>query len=128
MTQIISPPPNPLDRIAFDWGERCFGQNHMFNLQLRALRMLEEALEFCQAVEVKPELMRKQVEEVCSRPRGDHYQEMGGLILTTRMICVAMNWDPEELYLCEIRRCLSKDPKDFAKRNQEKLMLGLGKE
>jgi hypothetical protein len=36
-----------------------------------------------------------------------------------------MNIDLEEAFAIEIRRCLAKDPAHFAKRNQEKIDLGL---
>lgn len=39
---------------------------------------------------------------------------------------LALDVDSEEVYLDEIRRCLSKDRDHFRQRNEQKLRLGLG--
>jgi NTP pyrophosphatase (non-canonical NTP hydrolase) len=116
---------HPLDCIAWDWGVRCFGVQHMSDTRIRALRMAEEAIELTQALELERELLHRLVDAVFSRPHGSVHQEAGGTLLTVRMLCVALNLDPEDVFLKEIRRCLSKSPEEFAKRNQEKIKLGL---
>lgn len=114
-----------LDNIAWDWGVRCFGSNHMCNAPLRALRMVEEAVETGQALGLSRDQLHLLVDEVYKRPRGDVRQEIGGTFLTTRMLCRSIGVDPEWLYLTEIRRCLQKTPEEFAARNKYKLDVGL---
>lgn len=116
---------NDLDRIAWDWGVRCFGIGHMSDLPLRALRMVEEAVETGQSLGLSRALLHLLVEEVYKRSRGETAQEIGGTVLTTRMLCWSIGSDPEELYLREIRRCLGKTPQEFAARNQYKIDVGL---
>jgi NTP pyrophosphatase (non-canonical NTP hydrolase) len=117
---------NPLDQIARDWGVRCFGVTHMSNPKIRALRMLEEALELVQALDIAHGVVLTQVAEVFNRLPGKVRQELGGTILTLRMLCEALGLDAEEVYADELRRCLGKDPEHFRKRNEEKLRRGLG--
>jgi NTP pyrophosphatase (non-canonical NTP hydrolase) len=114
-----------LDKIAYDWGLRCFGYDHMKNLQIRTLRMIEEAIEVGQAVDLTEKLLLKQVAEVYKRPPGELKKELGGLYNTFRILCTCLGVDAEEILLTEIRRCLEMSPKHFAKRNTDKLSLGL---
>jgi NTP pyrophosphatase (non-canonical NTP hydrolase) len=116
---------NPLDEIVWDWGTRCFGVAHMEHTPIRALRMIEESIELAQACGVDHEQLHKLVDIVYARKRGNVNQEVGGAYLTLRMLCRAFELDIEEEYLREIRRCLSKNPADFAARNEDKIQLGL---
>lgn len=90
-----------LDQIAWDWGVRCFGAAHMANIPLRALRMIEEAVEAGQALGLNRAQLHLLVEEVYKRPSGDVEQEVGGGFVTMRMLCCALGADPEHLYLKE---------------------------
>jgi len=114
-----------LTKIAVDWGNRCFGIDHMRNEQIRALRFAEEALELAQVCGVSEAKAIELIRVVFSRPVGRHLQEVGGTMVTLAVLCDTLGIDMEEAFQIEVRRCLDKDPAHFAKRNQEKIGLGL---
>lgn len=114
-----------LARIAHDWAERCFGRDHVTNLQIRGIRSVEELVELCQALRIEKDTLHKVIDTVYARPVGDADQEIGGSLLTLFVLCEAMGKDPEELFEREVRRVLKKSPEHFAKRNAEKITLGL---
>ena len=62
---------------------------------------------------------------VYSRPKGKIIQEVGGSMVTLSVLCHTLSIDLEDAFQIEVCRCLSKDPAHFAKRNEEKLQLGL---
>lgn len=115
-----------MTRIAWDWGVRCFGHSHMTNTRVRALRCAEEAVELAQAVGVNRETVLLLVTTVYARPPGSIKQELGGTLLTASVLahgCLAQS--VEQTFEQELSRCLSKGPEHFAKRNEEKIQLGL---
>lgn len=115
-----------LIEIAWEWGLRCFGWEHMNNHRIRSLRATEEVIELGQALGVPEDVVHLLVTKIYQRPAGDAYQEIGGSMITLMALCRSMNIDPEEAFAVEIRRVLSKgDPAHFAKRNQDKIDLGL---
>lgn len=114
-----------LQRIAFDWGVRCFGYDHMRDRRVRALRCAEEVIELAQVCGVSKEKLHLLIDTVYSKPEGALYQEMGGIAVTLAVQCEIMNTSIDQVLLAEISRCLAIDPKDFQKRNQAKIDLGL---
>ena len=114
-----------LTALAYEWALRCFGENHVANLPLRALRIAEECVEFAQACDVPKEKMMQLIDVVYSRPKGTPKQELGGIMMTTAVVCARFNSDPETILLAELQRCLAKPVDEFKKRNEEKLKLGL---
>lgn len=114
-----------LSRIARDWSIRCFGRDHFLNRPLRALRTLEESAELAQALDVPVATALQCIRTVYSRPKGDADQELGGTLMTAVILSESMGRDPDEILEREIRRVLAKSPEHFAKRNQDKIDLGL---
>ena len=122
-----------LDEITHDWGVRAFGEDNMDDPRMRALRFVEEAVEAAQAAGVPESKLHTVISEVYKRPPGNIRQELGGCMLTLRMLiraCTKLVFvenapTAEDLYVEEIRRVLSKSPEHYAKRNQEKIDLGL---
>lgn len=114
-----------LINIAWDWGVRCFGLDHMTNVRIRSLRTTEEVIELGQALGVPKDIVHKLVSVVYSKPAGDVRQEIGGSLVTLMCLCESIGVDPEQAFSIEIRRCLSKDPTHFARRNQDKINMGL---
>jgi hypothetical protein len=112
-------------RIALDWAIRCFGRAHVFDRPIRSLRLAEEVIELAQAYQVPKEKLLLLVETVYSRPPGDPYQELGGVMMTATVLAASEGNDPDYYLEAELRRVLSKPDKWFAERNQEKLDLGL---
>jgi hypothetical protein len=58
-----------LARIAYDWGCRCFGVLHMQDRKVRALGLVEEAIELAQAVDVPQEQIEACAKIVYERKR-----------------------------------------------------------
>lgn len=115
----------PIAVIALDWDVRCFGRDHVFNGAVRSLRVAEEAIELVQSFDIEKEKALALVEMVYSRPKGNPRQEIGGVMMTITVMCAAMGDDTDDILLTEMRRVLEKSPDHFAKRNQEKLDLGM---
>lgn len=111
----------PIFRIAHDWAVRCFGRAHVADNRVRALRLVEEAVETCQAVGVKPSDIYSVTTTVYDRPPGDIVQELGGVFMTAIVMCVQNDLDPEEVFARELMRVLRKSPEHFAERNREKI-------
>lgn len=114
-----------LTRLAFEWAVRSFGIEHVQNRKLRALRLLEEAVELAQAFEVPKDKIMNLVEVVYQRPPGDPAQELGGVMVTTAVLAGTYGSNPEFFFEEELARVLAKPPEHFAQRNQEKLDLGM---
>lgn len=116
---------DPLNQLALDWAIRCFGSEHVYDGPTRSLRIGEEAVELMQAYEVPKEKALQLVEMVYARPIGSVTQEIGGILMTVAVLCAARGVDPKYMFLHELRRVLAKDTAHFAKRNQEKIDLGM---
>lgn len=112
-------------RIATAWALRSFGEAHLTNVPERSLRVVEEAIEFCQSLGVPKETILACVENVYSKPPGDPLQELGGTIMTTAIQCEVMGVEVDDVGELELQRVLAKPPKHFGDRNQAKLDLGL---
>lgn len=119
-------PPDALTRIAYEWALRCFGHDHVNSLPVRALRTCEEAIELCQSLDVPEETVHALARSVYGRPKGSPLCEMGGTLLTARVMCAAMNRSPEEVFLTELQRVLSYPPELFRQRNESKNKMGFG--
>ena len=114
-----------LARLAYEWGQRCFGEAHMADTRVRSLRLVEEAVELAQAYDVPREQLLKLIEHVYGRPRGDPWREMGGVLMTAAVLCEWHEWSMEDVMVDELSRVLAKDRKMLAIRNDEKISLGL---
>lgn len=112
-------------KIALQWAERCFGHEHVYNFAIRALRLAEEAVELAQAYNVPKQKMQELVETVYSRPAGNPEQELGGVMMTATVLAGAHGFDPDTFFEEELLRVLRKSEAHFAKRNQDKIELGL---
>lgn len=115
-----------MQKIAFDWAKRCFGEEHVMNSSVRSLRIAEEAVELCQSFKVPQETLHKLIDIVYSRPvNSDWTKEMGGVILTLCVLAERHGVDLDLIFEHELRRILSIDPSSFAHRNQAKIDMGL---
>ena len=114
-----------ISKVIFNLGIRCFGEDHMYDKQARALRLLEEAIELCQAVEVPKDQAARCVDIVYSRPSGTIGQELGGVLVCAHAFAFGQGYDIDAIMEKEVLRCLSKNPEHFASRNEEKIKQGL---
>jgi NTP pyrophosphatase (non-canonical NTP hydrolase) len=115
----------PTTTIALDWACRSFGNDHVYNFPVRALRCAEEAVELAQAYKIPKDKMLELVEIVYSRPPGEPEQELGGVAMTATVLAAAHGHDLEAFFEVELRRVLAKPSEHFTKRNQDKIDLGL---
>ena len=116
---------NIVSRIAREWAQRAFGVRDVETPAIRALRMVEEAIELCQALDVPKDKVALTVETVYSRPVGQVEQEIGGVLLTMAVLTEVLGKNSDELLERELRRVLRKAPEHFARRKEEKIALGL---
>lgn len=114
-----------LSQIVWEWGIRCFGKEHMTTIRVRALRAAEEMIELNQACRVDADKLHELIDIVYARPVGEKTKEFGGVMVTTMVLARALEIDLEYWTEREVLRILSKDPKIFGARNQEKVDLGL---
>lgn len=116
---------NQLVRLAYDWAVRSFGTHNTNHLPMRALRLAEEAIELAQAHGLPKEKMQHLVDVVYSRPIGNPYKELGGVLMCVNVMSAAQKLDPEGIFADELNRCLSKTPEFFFARNRDKIEMGL---
>lgn len=117
-----------ISELALDWAIRAFGREHVMDTQVRGLRIAEEAIELLQSNAIPKETVLHLVEIVYSRPRGNSFLELGGVALTATVYSAAVfNQDVQDVCLQELNRVLSTPLDHFAKRNEEKNELGLGR-
>lgn len=115
-----------LAQLAWQWGVRCFGEDHMHDRGVRSLRLAEEAIEAAQACDVTKEKMHQLVDMVYARPHGGLRQELGGVLVTTAVLAFGHLGEPiDDIFFDEIARCLELPPEHFTERNKEKLRLNL---
>jgi hypothetical protein len=106
------------------WGQRCFGVEHMSDVKIRGLRMLEESIEFAQAVEIESWQVTDLANYVYSRPKGTPQQELGGVLVTALVSASALGVSAQSVLDAEMQRVLSKPPEHFTVRNQAKCDAG----
>jgi NTP pyrophosphatase (non-canonical NTP hydrolase) len=116
----------PTTVIALDWAIRSFGKDHVYDMPVRVLRLVEEVVELAQAHDIPYSQLHRLIDIVYDRPRGDPEQEIGGVMMVATLFCAVCGVEADEVFHRELRRVLEKSPEHFAKRNQEKIDLGLG--
>jgi len=114
-----------MQQLAWDWGVRCFGLDHMTNRSVRALRLVEEAIEAAQVCAVPKDQLHRLIDMVYDRPPGSLTQELGGTLITTGVLAYQGGHALDDLMFEELSRCLSKTAESFAQRNKDKIQLGL---
>jgi Domain of unknown function (DUF3850) len=87
-----------------DWLYACFGEEIATDKVERSHRFLEEALELVQACGTTPDEARKLVDYTFSRPVGEKFQEVGGVMITLSGLCNAQGLDMVEAGKVELAR------------------------
>ncbi|MDB5606706.1 MAG: hypothetical protein JWP25_3606 [Bradyrhizobium sp.] len=83
-------------RVVIEWGERCFGIDHMRDKIVRAARFFEEAAELVQAVGLSRDHAMRAFDHVYSREAGTPAQEAGGVANTLMALCGAIDLSFDE--------------------------------
>lgn len=117
---------NARQRQAHRWGAETFGIGNVINVQERARRFLEEAIELAQAVGLDHGQVRDLARHVYAKPPGDFLQEAGGAGVTLLVLCEALGISADCAEVEEINRVLNIDPDHFRKRHAIKVAAGVG--
>lgn len=86
------------------WTVRAFGKEVWFNRQERALRLLEETFELCQAIGISYYLIEKLLNRTYSRPIGEVSQEVTGVFNCILALAASQNLDLPLIYEKEVKR------------------------
>lgn len=117
---------NALSRLNLDWAIRCFGTKHVYDPKVRALRIVEEAVELAQAVGVDIKKINACVHQVYQKDRGNVLQEVEGVVMTTACFAAAhLIMDLDDVLLGAMRIALEKPPEYYGERNKKKEEMGL---
>lgn len=104
-----------------EWVRECFGADSQYDKAERAHRFLEEALELYQATGQSKENALKLVDYTFSRPIGEQFQEVGGVMVTLAALCGAAKIPMFDAASVELTRCWQKIDKIRAKnKNKQK--------
>ncbi|HEX8851259.1 MAG TPA: hypothetical protein VF761_17165 [Gemmatimonadaceae bacterium] len=106
------------------WCVQAFGAGHAASVPQRAVRLLEEVLEACQAAGVDPDMAHRLVDFVYARPCGDITKELGGVGVTLLALAEACGVDADVEEVREIRRVMAKPLAEMTARNEAKNAAG----
>lgn len=90
------------------WAIACFGVERAEDPRERNFRFLEEALELVQANGCTAEEALAIWKYVFDRPKGELYQEVGGVAVTLAALCAAAKVDLQINAERELKRCHEK--------------------
>jgi NTP pyrophosphatase (non-canonical NTP hydrolase) len=100
------------------WTDMACGEDSRRSKRERALRLVEEALEFAQSVDVGADDLRRVCEYVYSRPKGDPGQEIAGVYVTMLAAACAVDVNAEDELAREILRIQQPDVIERVRRRQ----------
>lgn len=107
------------------WVEETFGAAHAHNVDQRALRFLEEAIELFQALGGNREYLNRVADVVYSKPLGDISMEIGQVGLSLLSIGHTVDIDVDQCERNEVARVETIPAAEMYKRNKAKNDLGL---
>jgi hypothetical protein len=93
---------------ACDWLRVCFDVSVIQDLDERNHRFVEEALELAQACGCTASEAHQLVDYVWSRPVGDAFQEIGGVMVTLAALCEVRGYSMRECAEAELLRVWTK--------------------
>lgn len=116
-------------RLMNRWSRLVFRERYKdITPHIRALRLLEEVIELCQAEGATVEEIDIVKHQVLSKEKGDIYQELGGVLTTLSAYAATRNFNLEEAFFSEFERLM--DPilmEKVRKRNLEGDKIGFEK-
>jgi len=108
------------------WVTRSFGEPNLMSKRERALRVVEEAVELGQALNLTLAEVCKVVDRVYERPAGSVENEVAGTMLTLLSLTVPLGIDPIEVTTTELRRIENLAPSHFRAKHLAKVAAGTG--
>jgi NTP pyrophosphatase (non-canonical NTP hydrolase) len=106
------------------WGIKAFGVEESTSPPQRALRLLEEALELCQACGLEKEIIPGLVDHIYSKEPGSVDKEIGDVSVTILILAEAFGLSADACEAKMVNTLLAKDPAEHAARNANKNKLG----
>jgi hypothetical protein len=103
------------------WVVSRLGAAHQQNSGTRSLRLVEEAVEFAQALGVPREKVDAVLDIVYSRPPGEPSQELGGVAVTAASAAASLGVSFAHAAVTELARIESLPAEHFQRRNAEKV-------
>lgn len=101
-----------------------FGEASL-NIQERAMRFLEEAIELAQAAGISYSDARRLVHYVFGRPKGEPGQELGGVGVTLLALAYSLDHEADECEVAELRRVQALPADYFRDRHARKVEQGI---
>lgn len=89
---------------AAEWALNVFGETIATNQRERNHRFIEEAIELVQSLNCSKEEVLALVDYVYDRPKGEPYQEVGGVMMALAILCNANDLDMVEDGILELKR------------------------
>lgn len=111
-------------RAVHEWCIAAFGDNHARSIRQRGIRLVEEAIETGQACGCDPEMVHRLIDHIYAKPKGELFQELGGVGVTMLALSEAAKIDADLAERTEIARVLSKPLEHFTARNAAKNAAG----
>lgn len=109
--------------LLLDWARNLWGAPAA-NPQERAMRVVEEAVEFAQAMEVNYSQAMAIVSRVYSRPVGVASAELGAVLLTAYSAAALLGYNPMHLLHTEVARVLAADRAKLKGKHDAKVAAG----
>jgi hypothetical protein len=100
------------------WTDMACGEESRRSKRERALRLVEEAIEFAQSVDVDVETVHAVAGHVYQRPKGDPGQEIAGVYVTMLAAACAVDVNAEDELAREILRIQQPDVIERVRRRQ----------
>lgn len=113
-----------LQKRVIAWAWATFGDIAL-NRDERAARLVEEAIEVCQAESVAQDVVHRLVDRVYSRPVGDLGREIGGVAMTLAALAENAGYSVEAEAQRELDRVMGLSPAHFAAKHAEKVAAGV---
>lgn len=107
------------------WAIDCFGYNVATDRQERALRVLEEAMELCQAENILLEQADDLLRHVYSKPTGEPQQEAAGVGVTLLAYAACSGFSADLVEQLEVERITDLPPEHFRQRQEKKAAAGV---
>lgn len=108
------------------WTIRTFGKEVWFNKQERALRLLEETFELCQASGIPTITVQILLDRTYRRPVGELSQEVTGVFNCILAFAASQSLDLPVIYEKEVKRLEEGSPTSFRVKQQLKYEDGVG--